>query len=93
PAEGVPTDPGVVALMKGAQHPNAAKMLLDWWISEPGQKLMVQGGKYSSHPNLDPPKGMPALSTTKLLTYDYKEWQSNRQSVMTRLGQAFNANW
>jgi len=93
PAEGVPTDPGVVALMKGATHPQAARMLVDWWISEPGQKLLVAGGKYSSHTDLDPPKGMPPLKGQKLLSYDYLDWQKNRQDIVKRFGQALNATW
>lgn len=93
PTEGVPTDPGVVALMKGAAHPQAARMLLDWWISDPGQKLLVAGGKYSSHPDLDPPKGMPPLKGTKLLSYDYLDWQKNRADITKRFGKALNAPW
>jgi ABC-type glycerol-3-phosphate transport system substrate-binding protein len=35
-------------LLNGAPHPNAAKVLLNWWIDEPGQKFEAGVGVWPS---------------------------------------------
>jgi len=93
PSEGVPTELGAVGLLKDAQHPNAAMLFYDWWMGETGQKLLVDGGKYSSRSDLAPPSGNPPLKNLKLLVLDYAKYQAQRPQLLERLTRIFGGEW
>jgi iron(III) transport system substrate-binding protein len=42
PKEGVPSEPWTTAILKRAPHPNAARLFLDYLLSQEGQTLYVQ---------------------------------------------------
>ena len=93
PAEGMPTEPGAVGLMKKAQHPNAAMLFYDWWMDDAGQKLLVDGGKYSSRTDLAPPTGSPPLAKLKLMTIDYAVYQKDRSDILQKMTDIFGGEW
>jgi iron(III) transport system substrate-binding protein len=93
PAEGVPTELGAVGLLKDAQHPNAAMLFYDWWMGEAGQKILVDGGKYSSRLDIAPPSGNPPLKELKLLVLDYSKYQAQRTQLLERLTRIFGGEW
>jgi iron(III) transport system substrate-binding protein len=93
PGEGVPTEPGALGLLKGAAHPNAAMLLYDWWMGEEGQRLLVEGGKYSSRSDLAPPRDSPPLKTLKLLVLDYAKYQADRARILQRMASVFGGEW
>ena len=93
PAEGVPTELGAVGLLKDAQHPNAAMLFYDWWMGETGQKILVDGGKYSSRLDIAPPSGNPPLKELKLLVLDYAKYQAQRSQLLERLTAIFGGEW
>ena len=93
PAVGVPTEPGGVALAARSARPEAAMLFYDWWMGDDGQKLLVDGGKYSSRTDLAPPKGNPPLEKLKLLTIDYGEYQQHRSDILTRMTDIFGGEW
>ena len=93
PDEGVPTEPGAVGLMKDGAHPNAAMLFYDWWMGNEGQKILVDGGKYSSRSDLAPPQGSPPLSQLKLLVLDYADYQANRAGILEKMTQIFGGEW
>ena len=93
PTEGVPTELGAVGLLKDAPHPNAAMLFYDWWMSETGQKILVDGGKYSSRSDLAPPSGNPPLKELKLLVLDYAKYQAQRTQLLERLTRIFGGEW
>jgi iron(III) transport system substrate-binding protein len=93
PVEGVPTELGAVGLLKDAQHPHAAMLFYDWWMGDTGQKLLVDGGKYSSRSDLAPPEGNPPLKELKLLVLDYGKYQAQRPQVLERLTRIFGGEW
>lgn len=93
PAIGVPTEPGGVALAAKSERPDAAMLFYDWWMGEAGQKLLVDGGKYSSRADLTPPKGNPPLASLKLLTIDYAEYQKKRSDILQRMTDIFGGEW
>lgn len=45
---------GLVALIKNSPHPNAGKLLLDYILSEEGQKIHAEAGYIPAHPNVLP---------------------------------------
>lgn len=92
-SEGVPTELGAVGLIEGAAHPNAAMLFYDWWMGEEGMQLLVDGGKYSSRTDLDPPEGNPPLSELNLLVLDYSEYQANRTDILEQMADTFGGEW
>lgn len=93
PPEGVPTEPGAVGLVKGSAHPNAGFLFHEFWMSKEAQTLLVDGGKYSSRVDVDPPTGSTPLGDLKLLTLDYAEYQRERQDVLQRMTDVFGGEW
>ena len=68
PTEGLVATPGVWGVVADAPHPNAAKLFMDWFLSEPGQQaldaiLLVSSPRTGAPP---PPGGVP-LDKVKLL--------------------------
>jgi iron(III) transport system substrate-binding protein len=48
PAEGVPSEPWTTAILRRAPHPNAARLFIDFLLSQEGQSLYVQTMGWSS---------------------------------------------
>lgn len=68
PEDGLPVVVGPVAIINGAQHPNAARVFVDYMLSREGQEAMRDLlGAYSARPDLAPPKGFQPLGKLKLL--------------------------
>jgi iron(III) transport system substrate-binding protein len=64
PVDWIGIDPAIVALhpvsvVEKAPHPNAAKLFIDFALSEEGQKIFVQRGRESARPGMKP-EGYPA---------------------------------
>lgn len=93
PSEGTPTELGAVGLLKDAPHPNAAMLFYDWWMGDAAQKILVQGGKYSSRADLDPPPGNPPLRSLKLIVPDPERLRTQRDVMISRLTRVFGGEW
>ena len=68
PASGSPAGPEVWGIVEEAPHPEAARLLLDWFLSPIGQKAM-EDALYMQSPRSDvtPPPGGKPLSDIKIL--------------------------
>jgi iron(III) transport system substrate-binding protein len=93
PPEGVPTEPGAVGLVKGSPSPNAAFLFHEYWMSHEAQKLLVDGGKYSSRSDVAPPTGSPPVNKIKLLTLDYGDYKDHRQDILQKMTDVFGGEW
>lgn len=60
--EGVPVTVFCAGTAKGAAHPNAAKLFLDWALSQEGQALMVELGSFSALARAPMPEGVDAAA-------------------------------
>jgi iron(III) transport system substrate-binding protein len=60
--EGVPVTVFCAGVAKGASHPNAAKLFLDWALSPEGQALMVELGSFSALARAPMPQGVDAAA-------------------------------
>jgi ABC-type Fe3+ transport system substrate-binding protein len=65
PVDWVGIEPAIVALhpisvVEKAPHPNAAKLFIDFALSDEGQKIFIQRGRESAKPGLKP-EGYPSL--------------------------------
>ena len=54
PIEPVPSTASITAMTANAPHPNAGKLLMDFVLSEEGQKIFVREGYFSAHPGAPP---------------------------------------
>lgn len=62
--------PTYAALLKGAPHPNAAKLLLEWELSPAGQKAIAANHTYSAVKGAPAPNGYPTrekIDTLKII--------------------------
>lgn len=70
PEEGVGYTPISVSLVKGAPHPNAAKLFIDWILSEEGQKAVAEAGDTPSRVGVSAKFPEGDLKGVKLLPRD-----------------------
>jgi iron(III) transport system substrate-binding protein len=75
PPEGAPVNPYASGIPKTAQHPNAAKLFLNWCLSVEGQSFMIkQQGNLSSLKTVPAyPKGFDPAKV-KLWVPDFKQY-------------------
>ena len=82
--EGVPVTVFCAGITKGAGHPNAARLFLDWALSREGQALMVELGSFSSLANAPMPPGVDAAAI--------KAWYSDEAEI-ERVFKAWTDDW
>jgi iron(III) transport system substrate-binding protein len=70
PEDGVVGSGSDLAVLAKAPHPNAARLLVNFHLSDEMQKQFVDQGGRSINPNMPAPKGTPATSALKLLWAD-----------------------
>ncbi len=62
-----------MGILKSAKHPNAAKLLVEWTYSIEGQNQLARWGRqWGSVSGAESPKGMPPLSSFKLVNPNLK---------------------
>ena len=70
PAKGVSFVTEPVATLSTAQHPEAARAVVDFLLSREGQKLAASQGYLPAHPEVTPPPGFPPRSEIRFLDFD-----------------------
>ena len=89
PKEGTGYEIGAEALIKGAKHPNAAKLWMDWALSPEAQAIAATVKSYQvpSNPNTPVPEKAISLDQVKLLPYDHEESGKLRARLSERFGE------
>ena len=82
PAEGIGLTPISQSLIKGAPHPNAGKLWIDWSLSEKGQQLLGNLGYGPVRRGIQPSVMEASLVDTKILPRD--DDQAGFQSLEDR---------
>ena len=82
--EGVPVTVFCAGIAKGASHPNAARLFMDWALSREGQALMVELGSFSSLANAPMPPGVDASAI--------KAWYPDDAEI-ERIFKAWTEEW
>jgi ABC-type Fe3+ transport system substrate-binding protein len=75
-------DPNKIALLKNATRPNAAKVFIDFMLSEEGQKLLQDKGRSPGRNGIGPKN--PRLKNAKIFTFHVNSEQYEQ------LGKEFN---
>jgi iron(III) transport system substrate-binding protein len=80
PADGVPMLVSPIGIIKGAPHPFAARLFIDWILSQEGQTQMVEiMNDYSPRSDVKPPAGLPPWDKIDKLIPD--DWAAFVQST------------
>lgn len=83
PAEGMPLAAAPIAIFKAAPHPNAAKLFVDYVLSEEGQTLLAVDilGAYSMRKGVRTAPGQTPLADTKpLVPKDLDDYEKASRS-------------
>jgi iron(III) transport system substrate-binding protein len=89
PADGAFAIPAPTAVIKGAPHPNAAKALAEFMISDTVQKLFPGEGIYAARSDVEPPAGSPPLDQIKVLPVDYDYIEKESKSLKTKFNEIY----
>lgn len=63
PADGTIIIPSPIAIFNTSKNQDAAKAVLDWFLTKEGQEVIVKGWMHSVRDDVNPPQGAPALKT------------------------------
>ncbi|WP_374711365.1 ABC transporter substrate-binding protein [Symbiobacterium terraclitae] len=63
PEDGVIIVPSPIGILKTTQNAEAAKAVVDWWLSPEGQKAIVTGWMHSVRTDVESPKGAQPLAS------------------------------
>jgi iron(III) transport system substrate-binding protein len=89
PADGAFAIPAPTAVIKGAPHPNAAKALAEFMISDTVQKLFPGEGIYAARSDVEPPAGSPPLDQIKLLDVDYDYVEKEAKNLKAKFNEIY----
>jgi iron(III) transport system substrate-binding protein len=86
PEEGVGFEAAAVSVLQGAKNLDSAKALVDWIVSQEGQKAIVDAKTYFFPVRGDVPagKGLPKLSEIKLIDYDREKAAQDKKRLIDR---------
>jgi len=70
PKEGVSSITQPVAILQGSDSLDAAKVFVDWQLSETAQRQSVEQGYFPIFDGVEPPAGYPAMSSLTVLPSD-----------------------
>jgi iron(III) transport system substrate-binding protein len=89
PADGAFAIGAPTVVIKGAPHPNAAKALAEFMISDTVQKLLPGEGIYAGRSDVEPPAGNPPLGQIKLMPIDYEQIEKDAKTLKTRFNEIY----
>lgn len=89
PTDGTFAIPAPTAVIKGAPHPNAAKALAEFMLSDTVQKLFPGEGIYAGRSDVEPPPGNPPLRQIKLLPVDYDQIEKDATALKKRFNEIY----
>jgi iron(III) transport system substrate-binding protein len=89
PADGAFAIGAPTVVIKGAPHPNAAKALAEFMISDTVQKLLPGEGIYAGRSDVEPPAGSPPLGQIKLMPIDYDQIEKDAKMLKTRFNEIY----
>jgi iron(III) transport system substrate-binding protein len=78
----VPSAAGTVAVVKGAKHPHAAMLLMDFMLGKEGQQIMADANYFPSHPGLEAKARLAGIIPRKA---GFKENYVNPQQLKQNL--------
>ncbi len=84
PEEGTFVIPTPIAILKGTSRPNAAKLFIDYMLSEEGQAVFVEDQTLSARIDVRPPAGAVALKDLKIIPMDWAAVEKQSEEIKTK---------
>ena len=90
PEDGVFVIPAPTGVIRGAPHPNAARLLAEFMLSDEAQALFPQEGYYAARSDLPPPEGNPRLDQLRLIEVDLDYIGRETQQIKQKFSDIFS---
>jgi iron(III) transport system substrate-binding protein len=90
PTDGTFAIPAVTAVVKGAPHPNAARLLAEYQLSLEAERLWPPAGIYAARLDVEPPAGSPTIGTVKVIPMDFAYIQRATPAVKKKFQEIFS---
>jgi len=90
PAEGVLPIPSPIAALKGSGDEALARRVLDWFLTDKAQAVVVEGWVHSVFPDGPAPPGAPKWTDLPLRDWDlptFSVWSEKRQEIKSSFQQ------
>jgi iron(III) transport system substrate-binding protein len=90
PAGGTVLIPSPIAILADAPNPDAAKVVVDFILSRPGQEIVVElGSFYPARSDVAPPDGAPPLDSINALEVDWSALATETAAISAMWSQVF----
>lgn len=84
PEEGTFVIPTPIAILKTTTRPNAAKLFVDYLLSDEGQAVFVEDHTYSARTDIRPPQGAVPLKDLKVVGMDWSTVEKQSEEIKTK---------
>lgn len=84
PEEGTIVVPTPIAILKVSGRPNAAKLFIDYMLSEEGQAIFVEDQTLSARTDVRPPAGATPLKDLKIVPMDWAAVEKQSEEIKTK---------
>ncbi|MBI3456772.1 MAG: extracellular solute-binding protein [Candidatus Rokubacteria bacterium] len=84
PEEGTFVVPTPIAILKTTTRPNAAKLLVDYILSDEGQAVFVEDHTLSPRTDVRPPEGAVPLKDLKVIPMDWAAVEKQSEEIKTK---------
>lgn len=83
PDDMIPWTPAPIAIFKNTKKLDAAKVFVDWYLSQEGQEVLREAdARIMSRDDVDAPELMKDLDKSKLIDFDLELMGSQRESIL-----------
>ena len=89
PEDGVSFITEPAAIMAGTEHPEEAKLFIDFLLSKEGQELVAEQGSLPILPGVEGPEGFPKLEDMTLLGYNVDAALETNKAVRAQFAELF----
>ncbi len=85
PEDMIPWTPAPIAIFKNTKNLEAAKVFVDWYLSQHGQEILREAdARIMARDDVDAPELMKELDKSKLIDFDLERMGSERNSILER---------
>jgi iron(III) transport system substrate-binding protein len=84
PEDGVVPVQSMITITKNTQNPTAARLFVDYVLSQPGQQVLASAGIYSLRSDVTVPQSVPKPTDMKTLSAPYDWIAQNARELRTR---------
>ncbi|SDY44568.1 ABC transporter substrate-binding protein [Tindallia californiensis] len=83
PSENIPWIPAPIAIFENSENKEAAKVLVDWYLSEHGQDILMEAdARIMANRNVAPPEEMGTLNMDQLIDFDLERMGREREAIL-----------